>query len=184
MIYPIHLYGHPVLRKIAVPITKDYPNLSQFIENMYETMYKSEDGIGLAAPQVGVSIRLFVIDLSILAEDNPFYKDLKKIFINAEIVERTGDDVSKEEGCLSLPGIHENVTRKNEIKIKYVDEQFKQHEEIYEGFSARVIQHEYDHIEGHVFIEHISPIRKQLIKSKLTNIAKGKVSCMYKVKTA
>jgi len=183
MIYPIYLYGHPVLRKVATPITKDYPNLQQFISDMYETMYKSEDGIGLAAPQVGVSIRVFVIDLDMLSEDNPSFKDLKRTFINAEIIERSGDDLSREEGCLSIPGINENVTRKDKIRIKYVDETFVEHDETYEGYVARVIQHEYDHIEGHVFIDHISPIRRQLIKTKLTNIAKGKVTCKYKVKT-
>lgn len=180
MIYPIYLYGQPVLRKVAKPISKDYPNLSEFISDMYETMYKSEDGIGLAAPQIGKSIRFFVIDLTVLAEDNPEFKDFKKTFINAEIIDRTGDNVTKEEGCLSIPAINENVTRKDKITIRYVDEHFVEHEESYEGFAARVIQHEYDHIEGHVFIDHISPIRKQLIKSKLTRIVKGNVSCRYK----
>lgn len=184
MVYPIHLYGLPVLRKVALDIDKEYKELDQFIANMYETMYKSEDGIGLAAPQVGVSIRLFVIDLSMLAEDDASFKDFKKTFINAEITEFFGKDVSREEGCLSIPGINENVTRKESIRIKYVDENFVEHEEEYSGFAARVIQHEYDHLEGHVFIDHISPIRRQLIKSKLTSIAKGKVGCKYKHKTA
>ncbi len=184
MIYPIYLYGHPVLRKVATAIDKNYPKLSEFIADIYETMYKSEDGIGLAAPQIGKSIRLFVIDLTPLVEEDPSFKDFKKTFINAEIIERTGDDVTKEEGCLSIPSIHEKVTRKDVIKIKYVDENFKSYEETYKGFAARVIQHEYDHIEGHVFIDHVSPIRKQLIKSKLTNIVKGKVNCRYKHRTA
>lgn len=184
MIYPIHLYGHPVLRKMAEPITKDYPNLEQFIADMFETMYKSQDGIGLAAPQVGVSIRLFVIDLSMLSEDEPSFKDMKRVFINAVILERTGEDVTREEGCLSIPGINENVTRKDSIRINYVDENFVEHDEIYEGFMARVIQHEYDHIEGKLFTDQISLLRRQLIKSKLINIAKGKVSCKYKVKIA
>ncbi len=184
MIYPIHLYGHPVLRKVATPISKDYPGLSQFIADMFETMYKSEDGIGLAAPQVGISVRLFIIDLTILADDDASFSGFKKVFINAEIVERIGNDVSKEEGCLSIPGINETVTRKDKIRIQYVDENFVAHDEVYEGFAARVIQHEYDHIEGHVFIDSISPIRRQLIKSKLTNIVKGKVNCKYKHKTA
>lgn len=184
MIYPIYLYGHPVLRKIAAPITKDYPNLNQLIADMFETMYKSEDGIGLAAPQIGLSIRLFVIDLSVLADEDASFKDFKKAFINAQITERYGDSVSKDEGCLSIPGINETVTRKNGVVIKYLDDNFIEHEEKYEGFAARVIQHEFDHIEGHVFIDHLSPIRRQLLKSKLTNIAKGKVSCRYKFKTA
>ncbi len=184
MILPIHLYGHPVLRKIAQPIDKDYPALPQLIADLYETMYKSEDGIGLAAPQVGVSVRLFVIDLDPLAEDHPEFKDFKRTFINAQIVERTGENVNKEEGCLSLPGVHENVVRRDTIRIKYMDENFKEHNETFSGFAARVIQHEYDHIEGHVYIDHISPIRRQLIKSKLNNIVKGKVNCKYKFRTA
>lgn len=184
MIYPIHLYGHPVLRKVAEPITKDYPNLQQFVADMFDTMYKSEDGIGLAAPQVGVSIRMFVIDLSELADSDPAFKDFKRTMINAEIVERFGEEVTKEEGCLSIPGVHENVKRFDKIRIKYVDENFVAHEEEYEGFPSRVIQHEYDHIEGHMFVDHISPIRRQLIKTKLVNIAKGKVDCRYKHKTA
>lgn len=184
MIYPIHLYGHPVLRKVAQPISKDYPELEQFIGNMYETMYNSEDGIGLAAPQAGFSIRLFIIDLSMLAEDEPSYKNMNRVFINAEIIERTGENVTREEGCLSIPHINENVTRKDKIRIKYVDKDFVEHDEVFEGFIARVIQHEYDHLEGKMFVDHISPLRKQLIKSKLMNIAKGKVSCKYKHKTA
>lgn len=184
MVYPIYIYGHPVLRKVATEITKDYKDLDQFINSMFETMYKSQDGIGLAAPQVGVSIRLFVIDLSMLADDNRSYDGFKKVFINAQITERFGDDISLEEGCLSIPGISERVTRKDSIKIKYVDENFVEHEEVYSGYPARVIQHEYDHTEGHMFIDHISPIRRQLIKSKLTAMAKGKINCRYKCKTA
>ncbi|MDR3704422.1 MAG: peptide deformylase [Paludibacteraceae bacterium] len=184
MVYPIYLYGNPVLRKQAQPIDKDYPELKQFISDMFDTLYKAEDGIGLAAPQVGKSIRLFVIDLSLLAEDKPEYKGWKKVFINAEITERFGDNVSMDEGCLSIPGLTETVSRKKSIIIKYVDENFEEHEETYSGYPARVIQHEYDHIDGHVYIDHISPIRRQLIKSKLNNIAKGKVSCHYKVKSA
>lgn len=184
MVYPIHIYGLPVLRKVALPIEKDYKDLQQFIADMFETMYKSEDGIGLAAPQVGVSIRLFVIDLTVLADDDPSFKDFKKTFINAQITERFGNDVSKEEGCLSIPGINETVSRKNSIRIKYVDENFVEHEEEYSGFAARVIQHEYDHLEGHMFIDHISPIRRQLIKNKLAAMAKGRVNCRYKHKTA
>lgn len=181
MIYPIYLYGNPVLRKIAQPITPDYPNLQQLVVDMYETMYKSE-GIGLAAPQIGLSIKLFVIDLAPFAEDMPELKDFKKTFINAEIVERTGDSVTQEEGCLSVPGIHESVTRKDQIRIKYVDENFVEHDEVYSGYVARVIQHEYDHTEGHIYLDHVSPIRRQLIKSKLNSIIKGKINCRYKVK--
>jgi len=180
MIYPIYTYGQPVLRKVAVPISADYLHLKEVINNMYETLYHS-DGIGLAAPQVGLSIRLIVIDLVAVSDET--LKDFKKVLINAEILERTGEEIKEEEGCLSLPGIHELVPRSNQITIRYCDENFKEYTETYEGFLARVIQHEYDHIEGNLFVDHISPIRRQLIRGKLTAITKGTVSCSYKVKT-
>ena len=148
---------------------------------MFETMYASE-GVGLAAPQIGQSIKLIVIDGSPMGEDFPECKDFKKVFINPEIIEFRGTKVSLEEGCLSLPGIHESVTRPTELTIKYMDENFEEHEEVYTGFAARIIQHEYDHLLGKMFIDHISPIRKQLIKSKLNNIIKGKVRCSYRTK--
>ena len=183
MILPIYIYGHPVLRKEAQDIDVSYPNLKELIDNMYETMYNA-DGVGLAAPQVGLADRIFVIDLSPLAdEENPQYKDLKKTFINARIISRTGDMVSTEEGCLSIPGVNESVPRPNEIEIEYLDENLEPHTETFTGFTARVIQHEYDHIDGILFTDHISPIRKRLIKSKLSNMTKGKVSCHYKVRT-
>lgn len=181
MILPIYLYGQPALRKVAHNIDKDYPNSDELIQNMFETMYNA-DGVGLAAPQVGLDIRLFVIDLEPLAEDEPKYKGFKKVFINAEIIEETGEDISLQEGCLSIPGINENVTRKSTIRIKYLDEYFIEHDEIFTDFFARCIQHEYDHIEGKLFIDKISGIRKQLIKSKLNNMIKGQVNCSYKVK--
>jgi peptide deformylase len=182
MVRPILLYGNPILRRQAEYIDKNYPELSQVIADLWETMYKSEDGIGLAAPQIGLSIRMFVIDLTPLAEDDPSLAGFKKTFINAEIIERTNNDVVKEEGCLSIPGVHERVTRKDTIRIKYVDENWVEHDEVISGFAARAVQHEYDHLEGHMFIDHISPIRRQLIKTRLTNISKGKVNCRYKVK--
>ncbi len=182
MILPIYLYGQPVLRKVANDITPDYPNIKELIDNMFETMYKA-DGIGLAAPQIGLDIRLLVIDLNPLAEDEPAFKDVKKIMINAHIVHIEGEEALMEEGCLSLPGIHEKVARQGKIRIQYLDENFTSHDEEYEGFLARVIQHEYDHLEGKLFIDKISGIRKQLIKSKLNNLVKGNVSnCNYKVK--
>ena len=181
MILPIYLYGQPVLRKVAQDITPDYPNLAELINNMFETMYNAE-GIGLAAPQIGLDIRLFVIDLEPLAEDNPKYNGFKKVFINPQILERTGDMVSAQEGCLSLPGINETVNREFKIKIKYFDENFNEHIEEYDDFFARCIQHEYDHIEGILFIDMISGIRKQLIKSKLNSLIKGKTNCHYRVK--
>ncbi len=177
---PIYLYGQPVLRKVAEDITPDYPELTKLLANMYETMYDA-DGIGLAAPQIGLSIRLLVFDLSVLSKENPEYANRKQVMINAHIVEQTGDDVTREEGCLSLPNIHENVTRKDKIRIQYVDEHFKAHDEIFEGFVSRVIQHEYDHLEGVLFIDHISLIRKQLIKGKLNSILNGKARVDYRV---
>lgn len=183
MILPIYIYGHPVLRKETQDIDASYPNLKELIDNMYETMYNA-DGVGLAAPQVGLADRIFVIDLSPLAdEENPQYKDLKKTFINALIINRAGDVYSMEEGCLSIPGVNESVPRPNEIEIEYLDENLEPHTETFTGFTARVIQHEYDHIDGILFTDHISPIRKRLIKSKLSNMTKGKVSCHYKVRT-
>ena len=182
MVYPIFLYGNSVLRKEAEDISLDYPNLKTLIEDMYETMHKSE-GIGLAAPQIGLPIRLVVIDLSPLSDDMPEYKDYKHAFINPHILETEGEELSLEEGCLSLPGINESVKRKNRIHVTYFDENLQKHDEWVEGYLARVMQHEFDHLDGHVFIDRISPIRRQLIKSKLTAILKGKVKCSYKTKS-
>ena len=181
MILPVYLYGQPVLRKEAAEIDSTFTEIVKLIDNMFETMYASE-GVGLAAPQIGQSIKLIVIDGSPMGEDFPECKDFKKVFINPEIIEFRGTKVSLEEGCLSLPGIHESVTRPTELTIKYMDENFEEHEEVYTGFAARIIQHEYDHLLGKMFIDHISPIRKQLIKSKLNNIIKGKVRCSYRTK--
>ena len=181
MIYPIYTYGQPVLRKVAEPIDANYPDLKKVIDNMFDTLYHS-DGIGLAAPQVGLSIRLIVIDLAPLSETKTELRDFKKVLINAEILERGGEEVKEEEGCLSLPGIQEYVPRSNKITIRYYDENFTEHTESYEDYTARVIQHEYDHIDGHMFIDHISPIRRQLIKGKLLAISKGTVKCSYKIK--
>ncbi len=181
MILPMYLYGQPVLRKVAAPIEKDYPELGTLTQNMFETMYRA-DGIGLAAPQIGLSIRVIVIDVTVLADENPELADSKKVLINPEILEVSGKDVSMEEGCLSLPGIHENVTRKDTIHIHYFDENWAEHDEVVTGYLARVMQHEYDHLEGHVFTDKISPLRRQLIKNKLMNLLKGKVNCSYKTK--
>jgi peptide deformylase len=181
MILPITVYGNPVLRKETEDIDADYPQLSKLIKDMFDTMYNA-DGVGLAAPQVGLNIRLFVIDLSCLEEDHPEYKGYKRVMINPEMVEFFGEDVVMEEGCLSLPGITEKVSRKDSICINYLDENFVEHEEIYTGYPARVIQHEYDHLEGHLFVDHISAIRRQLIKGKLNSITSGKIKCRYKIK--
>lgn len=183
MILPIYTYGNAVLRKQAEPIAADYPELKTLITNMYDTMYKAE-GVGLAAPQVGLPIRLLVIDLVAYIEDNPELGAFKVVMINPTILERSEEEVAAEEGCLSIPGIHESVLRAERIKIKYQDADFNEYIEEFEGFKARVVQHEYDHLEGHLFTDRVSPIRRQLLKSRLTNIVKGKTSCDYKVKKA
>ena len=184
MILPIYTYGQPVLRKEAEEITSDYPNLKELIANMFETMFKSE-GIGLAAPQVGLPIRLAVISLDVLKEDFPEYKDFNKVYINPHIVEVDNEKTeSMEEGCLSIPGIHEPVRRPTRIHVKYMDEEFNEHDEWVDGYLARVMQHEFDHLDGKVFTDRISPLRKQIIKGKLSNLIKRKVNCPYKIKTA
>ncbi len=182
MILPIYVYGQPVLRKVAEDITPDYPNLKELIANMYETMDHA-DGVGLAAPQVGLAIRVVVVDLDVLSEDFPEYKGFRKCYINAHILEVAGNEVSMEEGCLSLPGIHESVKRGDKIHVKYMDENFVEHDEWVEGYLARVMQHEFDHLEGHMFIDHLSALRKQMIKGKLNAMLKGKAHCTYRVKT-
>jgi peptide deformylase len=181
MKYPVTVYGDSLLRKKAKKIEKDNKDLKQIIENMWETMYYS-DGVGLAAPQVGLSLRLFVIDASSGAEEEPELKDFKKVFINPEIIDITGEEWEMNEGCLSLPEIRENVIRPDEVRIKYFDENFNEFDEVYKGFAGRIIQHEYDHLEGKLFIDYLSPLRKRLLKSKLTSIALGKVRPHYRIK--
>ena len=181
MILPVVAFGDPVLREVGIDISKDFDGLPKLIENMWETMYGAE-GVGLAAPQIGKSIRLFVIDASPFAEDEPGLEGFKKVFINAEILEETGEEWAFKEGCLSIPGLRDNVKRQETIKIKYFDEQFKEHIEEYSGFAARVIQHEYDHINGVLFIDKINPLKKQMIKRKLTDISKGIVKVGYRMR--
>lgn len=181
MLLPVYLYGHPVLRKVSEDIPADYPELKKLISDMYDTMYNA-DGVGLAAPQIGLGIRIIVIGLDVLSDTYPEYKDYRLTLINPHIIETGGEDVSIEEGCLSLPGIHESVTRKNKVILRYMDSDLIEHTKTFEGYLARVIQHEHDHLEGKMFIDHISPIRKQLVKSKLNNIIKGKVRCDYRTK--
>ncbi len=182
MILPIYTYGQPVLRKEAEDITPDYPELKQLIADMFETMYRSE-GVGLAAPQIGKAIRLAVITLDPLSEDFPEYKDFNRAYINPHIVEVDNSKTeSMDEGCLSLPGIHEPVRRPTRIRVQYLDEDFNAHDEWVDGYLARVMQHEFDHLDGKVFTDHLSPLRKQMVKSKLSALLKGKVSCSYKVK--
>jgi peptide deformylase len=181
MILPVTVYGDPVLRKVAEPIGPDYPDLPALLENLWETMYFA-DGVGLAAPQVGLSIRIFVIDASAGADEDPSLEGLKKTFINPEMVSLDGDDWSMEEGCLSLPDIHENVTRPETVRIRYVDENFTEHEEEYSGFMARVIQHEYDHLEGKLFVDYLAPLKRKLLRGRLNDITKGKVKTHYKIR--
>jgi len=181
MILPIYLYGQQVLRKEAEDVPKNYPELKELVANMFETMYNA-DGVGLAAPQVGLSLRLFVVDGNVVSDDFPECKGFKRAMINPDIVEESEDEISLEEGCLSLPGIHEKVSRAASIRIKYFDENFVEHEEEIQGFAARIVQHEYEHLEGHVFIDNVSAIRKQLNKGKLNNIIKGTTSCSYRTK--
>ncbi|MBN1597088.1 MAG: peptide deformylase [Bacteroidales bacterium] len=179
MIYPIVVYGSPLLRKVAKEIDPDYPDLNQLVEDMFETMCVS-DGVGLAAPQIGKSIRIFIIDATPMAEDDPSLEGFKRVFINPKIVEEKGDVWTFTEGCLSLPNIREDVDRQSEIRIQYVDEDFKPHDEQFDGIKARVIQHEYDHLNGVLFVDKVAPLRKKLLKSKLNDIAKGKSEANYK----
>ena len=183
MILPIYIYGQPVLRKQAVDIDKDFEGLPSLLDNMFETLTES-DGIGLAAPQIGKDIRVVVIDLDVLSEDLPEYKGFKKAFINAHILEYDEESPKEtmEEGCLSLPGIHESVTRPTRSHVKYMDTDFNEHDEWVEGYLARVMQHEFDHLEGKMFIDRISPLRKQLIRNKLKSILDGRYRCSYRTK--
>ena len=182
MVLPIYLYGHPVLRKVAKDIDKKFKDFDTFMTSMWDTMYKT-DGIGLAAPQIGKSHRVFVIDADPLSDDFPEAKDFKRAFINAKLVKETGLEWSFNEGCLSVPNIREDVKRKPQIEIHYYDQEWNYHEDIFEGAMARVIQHEYDHLEGKLFTDRLSPIRRRLLKSKLIAISKGKTDVKYKFKT-
>lgn len=183
MILPIYTYGQPVLRKEAEDIAPDYPELKELVQNMFETNERA-DGVGLAAPQIGLPIRVVIVDLTPLAEDMPEYADFKRAYINGYIVEEDGETILMDEGCLSLPGIHEKVPRAEKVRIQYVDENFVEHDEWVEGFLARVIQHEFDHLEGKVFTDRISPLRRQMNKAKFNALLTGKVRCEYKVKVA
>jgi peptide deformylase len=181
MILPITVYGNPVLRKKAVPVGPDYPELKELIDNMFETMYLAE-GVGLAAPQINRSIRLIVLDTSSFGEDDPGAAGFKKVVINPEIIDfPTDEEIEFNEGCLSLPGIRENVWRPDKVRLSYFDAEFNRHEEIWEGVPARVLQHEFDHLEGKVFVDLISPLRRRLLGSKLTAMVKGKASANYRI---
>jgi peptide deformylase len=181
MILPIYTYGQPVLRKEAEDIAPDYPELKELVQNMFETNERA-DGVGLAAPQIGLPIRVVIVDLRPLGDDMPEYADFKRAYINGYIVEEDGETILMDEGCLSLPGIHEKVPRAEKVRIQYVDEDFVEHDEWVEGFLARVIQHEFDHLDGKVFTDRISPLRRQMNKAKFNALLSGKVRCDYKVK--
>ncbi|MEQ8324547.1 MAG: peptide deformylase [Vicingaceae bacterium] len=181
MTLPIIAYGDPILKKVAQEIEQDYPDLDEIIESMFETMYDS-NGVGLAAPQINKSIRLFIIDAEPFAEEDPDLAGFKQVFINPIILKEEGSEWDFNEGCLSIPGIREDVKRKPSITIEYYDREFNLKEEVYEGVAARIIQHEYDHIEGVLFTDRINPLRRRLLSGKLKNIAKGKVEVDYKMK--
>ncbi len=182
MILPIYIYGQPVLRKVAEDIPTDYPNLKQLLADMFETLTAS-DGVGLAGPQIGKAIRVAVIDLDVLKDDMPEYKDFRHAYINPHIIEFDDEQTeTMEEGCLSLPAIHEKVTRPTRIRVQWLDEDLQPHDEWVDGYLARVMQHEFDHLDGKMFIDRISPLRKQLIKSKLRALMQGRYRCGYKTK--
>jgi peptide deformylase len=183
MILPVYLYGHPVLREEAKDVPADYPDLKKLASDMFETMYDAE-GVGLAAPQIGRSIRMLVLDGSSMASKYKECKGFKRVMINPEIEEYSPEEIALEEGCLSLPGIHEKVARAAWIRIKYDDENRTSHTERIEGFAARIVQHECEHLDGVVFIDNISAIRRQLNKGKLNNIIKGSANCTYKTQPA
>ena len=180
---PVYLYGHPVLRRVSEPVSPDYPDFKQLIDNMFETMYASE-GVGLAAPQIGRNDRIVVIDANPVGDSFPECAGRKMVLVNPEIEVLEGESCSRAEGCLSLPGLSENVNRVEHIRLSWLDEEFKPHTEEISGFLARIVQHECDHLEGKVYIDHISLIRKQLIRTKLHNIMLGKIRCDYPVKYA
>ena len=181
MILPIYSYGHSVLKKKAQPIEADYEGLEALIENMWETMYAAS-GVGLAAPQIGLPIRLFMVDTVQMMDDDKKEMGIKKVFINAQKIEETGEEWAYDEGCLSIPDIRGDVMRQKYLKLSYFNEKFEREETIFSGLNARVIQHEFDHIEGILFIEYLKPIKKRLIRKKLENIKKGKIDIDYKMK--
>lgn len=181
MIYPIVIYGSQILRNVSEKIDRSFPDIKKLVEDMFATLAEA-DGVGLAAPQIGKNIRMFIVDCSPLGEDHPELKDYKKVFINPEIYEHSEETSLYEEGCLSLPGIHENVRRPVSIRMRYMDENFVEHDEEFNEFPARVIQHEYDHIDGKVFTDHLSALRRNLLRGKIMNLAKGKFRCSYRTR--
>ncbi len=181
MIYPIILYGSPILRKVATEVDRNYPNLKQLVDDMFETMYVS-DGVGLAAPQIGKSLQIIVIDGSAMAEDDPSLEGFRKAFINPKIIEENGEKFTFIEGCLSLPAIREEITRPGDIRIQYFDENFTLYDEKYTGIKARIVQHEYDHLQGVLLVDRLNPLKKKMLQGKLKDIMKGKAKVAYKTK--
>lgn len=181
MILPIYAYGHPVLKQVAKDIAPDYPQLQELIANMWETMYNA-DGVGLAAPQVGLSIRLFVVDTTQIQDEDKRAEGIRRLFINAHKVEESGQPWTYEEGCLSIPKVRGDVDRPPTLRLRWVDEHFEPHEETFVGINARVIQHEYDHIDGVLFVDHLKPVKKHMVRKKLEDIRKGKIAPEYKMK--
>ena len=183
MLLSVYAYGQPVLKKVGLPITQDYPELEKLIADMWETMYHA-NGVGLAAPQIGKAIRLFVIDTVQTMEEGKEAEGIRKVFINAEKIEETGEEWTYEEGCLSIPDVRGEVDRPANIRLRWLDENFQEHEDTFTGINARVIQHEYDHTDGKLFTEYLKPLKKRLIKRKLENIRKGKIKADYRMKFA
>ena len=181
MIYPIVIYGAQTLRNKSVDITPEYPELKKLIDDMFLTLDEAS-GVGLAAPQIGKNIRLFIVDCTPWADENPELENYRKVFINAEIYEHSEESDLFNEGCLSLPGLHEDVRRPVAIKMRWLDENFEEHDEVIDGLPSRVIQHEYDHLEGKVFTDRLTPLRRNLLKGKMTKLANGKYRCAYKTK--
>jgi peptide deformylase len=181
MIYPITVFGDPVLRKVTTDIDQNYEGLKKLVDDMFETMHNA-DGVGMAAPQIGLTARIFVVDLAPLGDDEPLLKDFKKAFINAHIIERSGEKVLMDEGCLSIPGLREDVLRFSTIRIQYFDENWVEYDEVYTGFPARVLQHEYDHLDGIMFVDYCTPLKKRLLKGKLIDISKGNITTSYRIK--
>jgi len=175
------LYGSPVLRKVSKEIDKNFSGLKTLIEDMFDTMYKA-DGMGLAAPQIGKSLRLFVLDASLLKESDPSLEGFKKVFVNPSVIEEDGEEWSFNEGCLSIPLIREDVLRKHRIRIQYFDENWNYHDDYFDSVKARIIQHEYDHLNGILFTDKVTPLKRKLLKSKLIEISRGKVEVNYLVK--
>ena len=183
MILPIYAFGQAVLKKVGEPIDQNYEGLAELIENMWETMYNAK-GVGLAAPQIGRAIRLFIVDTVQIMDEGKEAEGIKRVFINAEKIEEGGDEWDYEEGCLSIPDIRGDVSRPAQIKLRYMDENFEEHTEVFMGMNARVIQHEYDHTDGILFTEYLKPLKRRLIRRRLENIKKGKIASDYKMKFA